>query len=322
MRETLRDFCFSTYIHDTTKEFLITYLQRFKSENTQKNYCIAINEFLDFIKKDLTKATMEDCKKYVMHLESKRNSSLIKTSTLSKKKYQLSSLFSVMCEEHIRERLSLPIEFENFFLNIKTDVIPDHFKYERVPSMNDLDVLYCYLKSNDPMVCVAFLLAFKVFLNMEEFRNLTVSDFFMDTEERMIVCIRNPSFPLDVRYNSIPTDVKEILLSYFDTITIEGATEAPKLFAKKGYSKPYTDRMLRFRLKKACEACGTPLYTFNDFRNAGAVYAVSYHADVNIVANSMGHKTNSHIGKLSSLQIKVNDAGDLLGISFKSTEKK
>jgi len=78
---------------------------------------------------------------------------------------------------------------------------------------------------------------------------------------------------------------------------------------------------LRFRLKKACEACGTPLYTFNDFRNAGAVYAVSYHADVSIVANSMGYKTNSHIGKLSSLQVKVNDAGDLVGISFKSTEK-
>ena len=238
MREALREFSFSKYLQTETKEFLITYLQRFKSENTQKNYCIAINEFVDFIKKDLTKATMDDCKKYVIHLESKRNASLIKTSTLSKKKYQLSSLFSVMCEEHIRERLSLPTEFENFFLDIKTDVIPDHFKYEKIPPMNHLDTLYCYLKENDPMICVAFLLAFKVFLNMEEFRNLTVSDFFMDTEERMIVSVKNPSFPLDIRYNSIPTDVKEILLAYFDNITIPGVTQAPKLFAKKGYSKP------------------------------------------------------------------------------------
>lgn len=320
MREVIRDFSFSTYIKDTTKEFLILYLQRFKSEKTQRNYCIAINEFVDFIKKDLTKATADDCKQYVIHLESRRNASLIKTSTLSKKKYQLSGLFSVMCEPHIRERLCLPVGFENFFLDIKTDIIPDRFKYERVPSMKDLDALYCYLKEHDPMICIAFLLAFKGFLNMEEFRNLAISDFFMDTEERMVVCIKNPSFPLDVRYNSIPADVKEILLSYFDTITIPNAMESPKLFAKKGHSKPYTDRMLRFRLKSACEACGIPLFTFNDFRNAGAVYAVSYHADVTVVANSMGHKTNSHIGKLSSLQIKVNDAADLLGITFKSTE--
>lgn len=316
LRETTHNFTFSSYLNENTKTFLTTYLKRFKSQETQLNYCLAINEFTEFIKKDLCAATSNDCKQYVLHLESKRNAHQIKTATLAKKRFQISSVFSAMCESHSREHLSLPTGFENYFMDIHTDTVPTSFRYEKVPSIEQMDILYRYLITNDPMTCVAFLLAFKGFLTTGEFLNLSVSDFFEDANDRMIVRIVNPSFPLEIRYNSIPNDVKEILLSYFATLP----ANTSKLFAKKD-GTIYTARTLAMRLKNACEVCGIPHYTYNDFRNAGGIFAVSYHADVAVVANSFGYRTNKHINRLDSLKVTVNDAADYLGISFKETPK-
>ena len=316
MREVLHEFTFSANLNENTKTFLTTYLKRFKSKKTQLNYCLAINEFAEFLKKDLCSVTAIDCKQYILHLESKRNAQQIKTSTLAKKRFQISSVFSAMCESHAREALSLSENFENYFIDILTDAVPTSIRYEKVPTIEQMDILYCYLMENDPMTCIAFLLAFKGFLTTSEFRNLSVSDFFEDANDRMIVRIVNPSFPIEARYNSIPNDVKEILLSYFTTLPENNL----KLFAKKD-GTIYTDRTLEMRLKNACEICNIPHYTYNDFRNAGAVFAISYHADVAIVANSFGYRTNKHINRLDSLKITVNDAADYVGISFKETPK-
>ena len=316
MKKILHEFTFSIYLQENTKKFLTTYLKRFQSDKTQLNYCLAINEFVEFIKKDLCAATETDCKQYILHLESKRNAQKIRTSTLAKKRFQISSVFSAMCESHSRELLCLPETFENYFLDIRTDTVPSSFRYDKVPTIEQMDILYRHLVANDPMICVAFLLAFKGFLTMGELRNLSVSDFFEDANERMIVRIANPSFPLELRYNAIPNDVKEILLSYFATLPENNA----KLFAKKD-GTIYTDRTLEMRLKNACEICNIPHYTYNDFRNAGAVFAVSYHADVAVVANSFGYRTNKHINRLDSLKITVNDAAEYVGISFKEMPK-
>ena len=318
MREVTHDFQFSPFLAGITKNFLMSYLQRFKSKSTQENYCLAINEFSDYIKKDLLNASSDDCRRYILHLEAKRNSGQLRNSTLAKKKYQLSSLYSAFCEVHARKTLSLPEDFMNHFSNIRTDVPPESFRYEKVPNLKDIDALHRFLIKNDPMTDIAVLLSFKGFLTTEEFRTLTVSDFLVDAGGRMVVRIANPAFPLEIRYNSVPEDVKDILMPYFDAIGRRKSHDVLKLFAKKNGSL-YTARALRLKLQNACETCGIPRYTFNDFRNAGVVYAVSYHADVSVVANSLGYKSNTHLRKLSSLQVTVNDAAELMGISFKPT---
>lgn len=318
MREVTHNFQFSPFLASATKNFLMSYLQRFKSKSTQESYCLAINEFSDYIKKDLLVASSEDCRRYILHLEAKRNNGRLKNSTLAKKKYQLSSVYSVFCEKHSRKALSLPENFMNHFSDIRTDVPPESFRYEKVPNLKDIDTLHRFLIENDPMTDIAILLSFKGFLTTEEFRTLAVSDFLVDASGHMVVRIANPAFPLEVRYNSIPEDIKDILMPYFDAIGRRKSHDAPKLFSKKNGSL-YTARALRLKLQNACEACGIPRYTFNDFRNAGVVYAVSYHADISIVANSLGYKSNTHLGKLSSLQVTVNDAAELMGISFKPT---
>ena len=317
MRTVTDEFPFSSYLGDTTKEYLKAYFKKFKSYKTQLSYCQEINEFADFLEKDITKATAGDCRRYILKLESRRNSGHIVSSTLAKKKWQLSGVFSAMCAQYARELLSLPEEFENYFLDIQTDYPPDTMKYEKVPTLDELDLLHRFLLANDPMTDAAFLLAFKGFLTMEEFRNLSVSDLYEGTDGTMVVRVSDRSYPPVDRYNRIPDDVKKILVAYFDTLPNTGA-EPPKLFAKKN-GVVYTAQWLWNKLRDACDACGIKRYTFNDFRNAAVVYASSYHADVNLIANSMGYKTTKHIGRLESLQVTVNDAANLVGISFKST---
>ena len=317
MKIVTDEFPFSSHLGNSTKEYLKVYLKKFKSFKTQLSYCQEINEFADFLGKDITKATAVDCRRYILKLESRRNSGHIVSSTLAKKKSQLSGVFTAMCATHARELLSLPEEFENYFLSIQVDRPPDTMKYEKVPTLDELDLLHRFLLANDPMTNVAFLLAFKGFLTTEEFRSLSVSDFYEGADGTMVVRVADRSYPPVDRYNRIPDDVKEILLSYFDTLPDTG-NEPPKLFTKKT-GGIYTAKSICNKLRNACDECGIKRYTFNDFRNAAVVYASSYHADVTMIANSMGLKTTRHIGKLESLQVTVNDAADLLGISFKST---
>ena len=137
----------------------------------------------------------------------------------------------------------------------------------------------------------------------------------------MVVQVQNPSYPLDLRYNTIPDDIKAIFLSYFDSLEKMFHEPPFYLFAKKD-GTIYTDRSLRYKLRDACDACLIKRYSFNDFRNAGAAFAKAYHADVSVIANSLGHKTHRHIGRLESLQVTVNDAADLVGIYFKPTTPK
>lgn len=312
MHTLLQNYRFSVYLKEESKELIALYLKRFKSPKTQLNYCSAINGFFDFVKKDIREIGSSDCIRYIEFLESRRDAGRTTTSTITKKRYQVSSLFSYLNTPFAKGKLKLSDSFCNYFLDIRMDAPPQSIRYDKIPSIKELDVLHCYLMERDPMIGIAVLLAFKGFLTTQQFRNLSVTDFYLDANDKMIVQIKNPAFALDRRYNSIPDDVKELLLSYFDTLGIRQC----KLFAKKNGSL-YTDRTLCKRLKNACFECGIPSYTFNDLRNAGAAFALSYRAELSVVANSLGHRTTRHIKRLESMQIAINDAAEYMGISFR-----
>lgn len=314
MHTLLQNFHFSVFLKEESKELIALYLKRFKSQKTQLSYCCAINEFFDFAKKDIGKIAGTDCIRYIESLEAKRNAGRLKTSTLIKKRYQISSLFSYLSTPYAKERLKLPDSFCNYFLDIKTEEPPRSLRYEKIPTVKELDILHRHLMEHDPMIGIAVLLSFKGFLTTQQFLHLCVTDFYLDANDKMIVRIKNPAFPLDQRYNSIPDDVKELLFSYFDTLSIRQS----RLFAKKNGSF-YTDRTLCKRLKEACAECGINSYTFNDLRNAGAAFALSYRAELSVVANSLGYRTTRHIRRLESVKIAINDAADYMGISFRAT---
>lgn len=307
------DYEYSGYISESSRAFLANYLAKFRSDETRISYLTTINFFCNYIKKDIVNIQAEDCIHYISYLEAAKNCGKIKMSTLCKKKKQLSSLYSYMAKEDNRQLLGLPDDFRNFFMDIKLPATGEIYKYERVPDVEDLDKLYCYLRNNDTLICMAFLFAFKCFLTTSEMLRIKTSDIFYDSKNNMVIRIQNPDIPLDFRYNLITPDFRDILLLY-----LEGLSTSSNLFiGRKG--RVYTSRTLRYRLAKACIACGIKNYNYNDLRNAGTVYSVSFNADISDVAAALGHKSNIHIKKLDSLVIHVNDAASCIGIQFKKT---
>ena len=88
MQILLQSFYFSSFLEEESKNLIALYLKHFKSPKTQLNYCKAINEFFDFVKKDVTNVSRLDCIRYIEFLESRRNLGHLTTSTLTKKRYQ------------------------------------------------------------------------------------------------------------------------------------------------------------------------------------------------------------------------------------------
>lgn len=308
---------YSTFFSDTTKKVLTEefYLKTLKRDDTKRSYLSSFNEFADYIQKDILTVSYDDCSRYINHLNSLRDNNITRTSTVQKKRKQLSSLFTYVCK--YREKFGLDESFYNFFLNIAAEETNTIFRYERVPKVAELNDLYLHLLNNDPMTCIAFLLAFKGFLTLEEFRNLKTSDFYQDSQNHLVVQVINTLDTKDIHYNSIPEDAAEIIYKYFDSLYTKYPTYSDiPLFSKNGRI-PLTPNAFRNRLNKALKKLELPHFTFNDLRNAGSVYAIAYHADTKLVANSLGHKTERHIKKLDSLVFKVNDAANYIGIQFK-----
>ncbi len=312
----MSEFIYSKHLSDHSKSALLPYLGKFKRDETKFSYLTAFNEFADYMGKDILAMTYEDCRSYISFLENRRNMKAIRTSTILKKKKQLSSFFSYL-SKHLKE-YDLKESFYNYFSDIYMEEVGTMYRYERVPEVSHLNDLFVYLKENDIMTCIAFLLAFKGFLTMDEIRFLSVLDFYEDDNAKVIVKVKPPSdSPREERYNALPEDVGSLVDHYCEILANKfPKVSNPYLFSRDGRTV-VTQKTLRNRLDKALKKLSLPHYTFNDLRNAGVVYAVAYHADVTLISNSLGMKTNRHIQKIDNLVIKVNDAADYIGIQFK-----
>lgn len=301
---------FDGYIEPDTAEFLKCFLQRFHSYHTKRSYADSINEFSAFIKKDPCAAKAEDCEAYLKHLFYLRDEQVLRTNTILRKKRQVSSMYTAMNEPIYREMLHLPDGIHNHFLDLRTPDVAAAVQYNKVPSLAELDILYRYLRANDMLTCLAFLFAFKCYMKTEEILRVKFSDFYYDSNDKLVIKVTS-GFS-NYHFNAIPEDVSSLLHSYFE---VTADCDYEFIFTKKN-GKRITQGILRDHLRKAIDKCGINSYTFNDFRNAGTVYAVTYGVDVTTVSQALGHKKPHRIQKLESVSIQISDA-TYDGISFR-----
>ena len=299
------------------------FLTLLKQDKTKQSYQNAIKEFADFIKCDVLTASKEQCEAYQAYLETQSKTGILKYSTALKKRKQVASLFSFI-EQH-REKYEL-MDFHNHFKDIVMPIPPNSFHEQRIPKVIEIDQLIGYLKANDQMCLAAVLLSFRCLLTTEEFMQLKINNFYQDPSGRYVIKLIDKKAN-SYRYCSVPDDVMEVLDAYFDLL-IQQKKSSPTdtQFTEDNWGEIplfdnfrggiYSLRTLLNRLSKAFLSFGTKVYTFNDLRNTGAVFAYSNHADTKLIANSLGYKTTRHIQRLSSLKVQLNDANDYINIKL------
>lgn len=312
------------YINPLLQEKILPqFLSLLKQEKTKQSYHNALKEFAEFIQYDVLSATKDQCEDYQNHLKDQSKAGVLKYSTALKKRKQIASLFNYI--EHHREEYEL-FDFCNHFKDLVMPIPPNSFHEQRIPKVVEIDQLIGYLKNNDMMCLAAVLLSFRCLLTTEEIMQLKINNFYQDTSGTYIIKLIDKKSN-SYRYCSVPDDVMEVLDSYFDLLIQEKKSTADQdlmddinwgdiaLFDNfKGGI--YTLRTLLNRLSKAFLSFGSKVYTFNDLRNTGAVFAYSNHADTKLIANSLGYKTTRHIQRLSSLKVHLNDANEYINIKL------
>lgn len=297
------------------------FLSLLKQEKTKHSYINALKEFAEFIKCDVLSATKDQCEAYQNYLKNQSKAGILKYSTALKKRKQVASIFNYI--EHHREEYEL-FDFCNHFRDIVMPIPPNSFHEQRIPKVVEIDQLIGYLKNNDMMCLAAVLLSFRCLLTTEEFMQLKINNFYQDTAGTYIIKLIDKKTN-SYRYCSVPEDVMEVLDSYFDLL-IQQKKSTEDLIDNNNWGDLalfdnfkggiYSLRTLLNHLSKAFLSFGSKVYTFNDLRNTGAVFAYSNHADTKLIANSLGYKTTRHIQRLSSLKVQLNDANEYINIKL------
>ena len=280
------------------------FMAGFRNPSTKDSYFSDICTFSEFIKKDILESTFEDCKRYTEYLYVQKAAGAIKQSTIVKKHKELSALFTFICNG----KYQVPRDFTNWFIKIEVEVPTSSIHANTVLSVTDIDILVGYLRENNEICFIAFLLALKQMLRTSEMVNLKVPDITLD--EQNVPCLRIKESSGHVRYNKIAPDVFEAIMHLIS----DGRNGY--ILSKDG-RKPYAKRTLQKYLSDACAALNMKSITFNDLRNTGTVYSISNGASIELVNQELGMVSNRHITRLQNTVVTFNNASDYVNVELK-----
>ncbi len=291
---------------DDTYGLIDAFISRIKLAQDQKSYK---NAFVVFHTAtggaDLLTGSTEAFSAYVSYISKLCSSGQLRHSTVCKY-HKIIASFMSYCLDMAEHSEVIPKNFENKMLFFPLKAPQDVIRLSHTPSLTDIDKLIGYLKTNDELTLIAVLLSLRCYLKSGEFINLKTGDIFEAQDGKYYVDLRGRK-----RVVPLPEDVANIIAAYFETNLMDG----DYLFSSKR-SNHLSINMMDARLGKACTACGIS-YTFNDIRNAAAVYSSSFGASETQISEAMGYKTTAHIKKLSSLYIPVEERKDYVNIVVK-----
>jgi hypothetical protein len=280
------------------------FISRIKLAQDQKAYK---NAFVDFYKttgSDLLTGDLDAFSKYVTHLMSLRANNTLKRSTVCKY-HKIIASFMSYCVDMSEHTDTIPKNFENKMLYFPLKAPMDIFQLQHVPTLSELDKLIGYLKAHDQLTLIAVLFSLRCYLKTGDFINLKTGDvfeqdgsYFVEAHSRGVVI-------------PVPEDMAGVIAEHFENNLSDG----DYIFSSKR-SRHLAITSMDVRLQKACDACGIS-YTFNDIRNAAAVYSASNGASEEQISDAMGYKTTAHIKKLSSLKVPMEKREDYINICLK-----
>lgn len=229
-----------------------------KAERTKVEYFSAICLYCDFMQKDFLEQTMNDALDYTMSL----------TAKISDGKFSKTTLVTrISCyrklEEFIRDFYGEDM-CKRCWAKIQMPSLDSSISKDRIPSVEDIDILLDNAKSEGFMWYVIISLVVKCALTASELVNIR-RDNFINEHGEVYIYLADKGRPVNFqekRYMKMPKDMRDLFLSYIVTVpkdsdviffnnagrplTLKNIDDALKrMYA--GYKKKYTIKDIRSR---------------------------------------------------------------------------
>lgn len=269
--------------HELSLVHALTHKQKTR---TAHSYMREINNFKEFIKKDLLAAHPTDCTAYMSFLRKNKKAS----SSIQTYYHQLFRFYNYLFQNQIIQ--------SNPFALITKPKASKQVKAERTPSPEDLKKLLNTIRENFELRDYAIILVIATTgLKINEVLNIKWADFIIDNKNHVGVKIGKHN---STRYVRILDQVWQQIELYRQELMI------PTSYCKENYYvfisnrerdrystepskvKPISADWIRKLLEKSCAYANISLYTSKDLRHAHAIYALRLGSSTEAVANQLG----------------------------------
>ena len=245
-----------------------------KKPGTAANYFKSARCVCDFCQKDFLKLTEDDAKSYHEYLLEQEADGKISNRTIKVRFVGFNQLARFICAGYPDEMESNPFE------RIVLPLTEEHLKYQRIPTMKEIDDLLTAAKDDEQMYLILCLIC-RMGLTAAETVKLKRQQ-IAETEENSIgiICIGKDGTEI---LRPVPEDVKEILLDYIEESGVES-----ELFHNE-WNKPLTERNLNYLIKKYAALAGLETKcSVKDLRNRAILSMLAANASPQDVAQYAG----------------------------------
>lgn len=245
-----------------TEEFVNSIFPAFcetvRAERTKAEYFSALCLYCDFMEKDFLMQTMDDALKYSQHLSSRISSGTFSKTTL---------VTRISCyrklEEFVRDMYGEDM-CQRCWAKIQMPALDSSVSKDRIPSVEDIDILLGNAKAEGMMWYVIISLVIKCALTASEIVHVRRSSFINEHGD-VYIYLADKGKPVNFqekRYMKMPEDMRDLFLSYLATIpqdseyiffnnagrplSLKNIDDAlSRMYA--GYEKKYTIKDIRSR---------------------------------------------------------------------------
>ena len=304
---------YELYYSKNTRDLMESYVLRFRDSYTRDAYMNVYERFAEHVKKDWFECGAEDYKSFMADQSERYQTGEIAYSTYVKY-YKIISAFSRYIFKLAHSKVTSPIvppDYKDYSAVAWVKSPADVFHAHKIPVLSEVEKVLAYTKVADKLTYFAILFSIGTFVKTGEFLRIKAKDLMQDAAGTWFIRLSDGYMVLlDEGFGSELADYVEAVLARDDL-----------LFSRKTKEgiKPITDVGLRKRLLKACRNTGVKNFTFNELRNAAAVYTATAGATKEEIASSMRYKSSAHIERLTSLILpKRKDASRFIHFTLNS----
>lgn len=294
---------YELFFSQNTRELMESYVLKMRDKKTRGAYLKVYGRFAEHVKKDWFDCGPSDFKSFIAAQAKLYDEGKI-TYTTYAKYYKIIAAFSRHCYKLAHAEIPSPLVpagYEDYATAARVKAPLDEFHPQKIPPLTDVEKVIGIARKRDKLVYFAILFSLGTFLKTSEFMSLTTRDLMQDAEGKWAVRLSDGYMVL------ISGDFGTELADYVTNSLMEG----DPIFSdvRKNGTKPIAHKTLMNRLLNTCRAAGVESFTFNELRNAAAVYTKSAGATNEEIATSMRYKTPAHIERLGTLILpQRNDA--------------
>lgn len=246
-----------------------------KKQRTAEDYFKAARMICDFSKKDFLLLTKEDAKAYFEYLKKQEAEGKISSRTIKVRFVGYNQLARFICAGYPEQMK------ENPFEHIALPFTEEHIKYQRIPTMGEIDKLLTAAWDDEQMFLILCLICRMGLTASETVRLKKQQIVEIDEKTIGIICLEKDGKTEVLR--PIPEDVKDLLLDFIKNNGVEN-----ELFHNE-WNKPLTERNLDYLIKKYSALAGIETKcSVKDLRNRAILSMLQANASPEEVSKYAG----------------------------------